>query len=135
MAAERRDAVDEQQRVALVAGVGEAVERLRDAGRRLAVDDDDRVGRRRLRRLDELLGLDRAAPVGLDLHDVGARAGELVGHPHAEQAVDAADDAVAGVDEVRDERLHAGAAGAGDRQRGDVLGLEGLAQERRSSRP
>ena len=126
--AERRHAVDEQQRVLVAAGVGEAVQRLRDTGRGLAVDDDHRVqaaGRRR----DEPLVVDRAAPLGLDLDDVRARAGQLVGHPHAEQAVNAADDAIAGVDEVRDERLHPGAARPGDRERRGVLRLEGLAQQ------
>ncbi len=129
VAAQRRDAVDQQQRVVLATPVRQALERLRDAGRGLAVDDDDR-GRPAARGgLEQLLDSDRAAPVGLDLDDVGAGAAQLVGHAHAEQPVDAADDAVAGVDEVRDERLHPRAAGPGDRQGRDVLGLEGLAHE------
>ena len=49
---------------------------------------------------------------------------ERVGHPLAEQAVNPADDAVAGGDQVVDQRLHARAAGARDRERDLVVGAE-----------
>ena len=74
LAAQRRHAVDEQQRVALAARVGRA---RRAAGRRRSTS---RRARRPSRRAPSraaamsALEVDRAAPLGLDAHDLGAGA-------------------------------------------------------------
>ena len=91
-AAERRDAVDEQQRVAL--GRAERRDVVAHAGRGLGVHDGDDL---RVRvRGEQRLGIDRLAPLGLDPHDLGAAARGDVAHALAEHAVHADDDDVAG---------------------------------------
>ena len=69
-----------------------------------------------------------AAPGRLDGHDGRAAALDHLRHAHAEVAVAADDDGVAGLDDVVDGGLHAGGAGAGDRHREVVLGAEDRAQ-------
>ena len=90
-AAERRDGVDEQQRVG-VAQRGERRDVVLDAGRRLRVHDRDeaRVGVLALR-VEESLRIEREAPLLLDAHDVGAAAAGDLAHALAEHAVGADD--------------------------------------------
>ena len=92
-AAERGDAVDEQQGVALA--LAEGLDVVADAGRRLGVDDGDHGGRRV--GAEQRGGVERAAPGRLDPHDLGPAAAGHVAHPLAEHPVDADDDHVAGV--------------------------------------
>ena len=91
------------------------------------MDDEQRRGPI-IQRRREALGLDRPPPLRLDALDRGALARQRVCHPLAEQAVDAAHDAVARSDEVDDHRLHPGAAGARHGQRGAVIGDHDPAQ-------
>ena len=128
LAAQRRRAVQEQQRVVLATGGAEPVERLRHPGRALAVHDGERAAAA-VHRRDEPSGFQRPPELALDADHLGAGAGQRAREPLAEQARDAADDAVAGVHEVDDRRLHAGAAGAGQRQRGAAARGERLAQK------
>ena len=60
---------------------------------------------------EQVGGVDRLAPLGVDTDDVGAVAGGDLAHPFAEDPVDAHHDRVARVDEVDEGRLHAGGAG------------------------
>ena len=68
-------------------------------------------------------------PGGVDQVHEGAVALGHVRHPRAEHAGHADDRLVARLGQVGDAGLHAGAAGAGDRQRELVLGPEHLLQE------
>jgi hypothetical protein len=128
LAAQGGRTVDEQQRVVLAAGVAEAIERLRNARGGLAVHDGDGVAAGAHRGHDPL-GRQRAPELAVDAYDVRARAREGSGEALADQAGDAAHDAVARIDEVRDGGLHAGAAGAGDRQCRARGGCERVAQK------
>ena len=97
-------------------------------GRALAVHDGERAAAA-VHRRDEPSGFQRPPELALDADHLGAGAGQRAREPLAEHARDAADDPVAGVDEVHDRRLHPGAAGAGQRQRGAAVRGERLAQE------
>ena len=94
LAAERRRAVHEEQRVALAAGGAEAVERLRHPGGALAVHDGERAAVV-VHRRDEPLRLQRPAELALDADHLGPGAGQRAREPLAEQPRDAADHAVA----------------------------------------
>ena len=116
--------VDQQQGVALAAAdLGDVAG---DTGGGLGVDDgeDLRVGVG----LGQLDRVDGAAPLEVDAHDLGAHAGGDVAHALAEQAVDADDDHVAGLDEVDEGGLHAAGAGGRQRQGAGVLGAPQGAQ-------
>ena len=104
------------------------VERLPHARRRLRVHqhDDLRTTRARDRGGEDVVGHD-LAPWGVGLDHGGARARRDVDEARPEDAVHADHHLVAGLDEVHDARLEAGAAGARDRQRERVLGLEDAA--------
>ena len=130
VAGQRGDAVHQEQPVMGVDGLGQAVERLGDAGRGLAVDDEERARGRVGRRLDQGVDRQRAAPLGFDLDHVGARARQRIGHPPAERAVDADDDALARRDQGVHHRLHPAAARRAQRERDLVGGLHRRAQQR-----
>jgi hypothetical protein len=70
------------------------------------------------------------APLFLDAHDLGAAAARDLAHAVAEHAVGTDDRGVARLEQVDEARLHAGRAGAADRQRELVLGTEHGAQAR-----
>ena len=69
-----------------------------------------------------------AAPGSFDGHDGRAAALDHLGHAHAEVAVAADDNGVAGLDDVVDRGLHAGGAGAGDGHREVVFRAEDRTQ-------
>ena len=123
-AAERRDAVDQQERVALAGA--ERLDVVAHAGRRLRVHDGDDL--RRGVRGRESLWIDGLAPLGLDSHYASPATGDDIAHALAEHAVDADHDDVAGADDVDERRLHARRAGAADRQGERVGGAEHGAQ-------
>ena len=75
-------------------------------------------------RVEQPLRIDRAAPRLVDAHDLGTAPARHLAHALAEHAVHADDRGVAGLEQVDEARLHAGRAGAADRQRQRVRGLE-----------
>ena len=77
----------------------------------------------------QLVQIDRPPPLRLHSHDFGARTAEAVREPLAEQPVHADDHAVARLDEVRDQRVHAAGARRRHRQRRLVLGPERRPQQ------
>jgi hypothetical protein len=78
--------------------------------------------------VEEALRVDRLAPRCLDADDLRAAAGRDVAHALPEHAVHADHDDVAVAHHVHERRFHARRAGATDRQRERVRGLEDLAQ-------
>ena len=100
-----------------------------DAGRRLGMDHRDEPSVPMLTmRIEEAMRVDRMTPRLLDTHDLGAAATRDLAHPLTEHAVDADNGLVARLDEVDEARLHAGGAGAADRQRQRVRGPKDRAQ-------
>ena len=127
-AAERRDGVDQQQRVGLLE-LGERRDLVLDAGRRLGVHDREYARVRMcVPRVKELVRIDRVTPGGLDAHDLGAAPARDLAHPLAEHAVDADDRGVARLEQVDEACLHPGRSGSADRQGERVARAEHRAQ-------
>ena len=123
-AAERRDHVDEQQRV----GVPEHRERcdvVLHAGGRLRVHDREHAGAGMLAmRVEQALRVDRASPRRLHAHDFGAGPARNLTHALTEHTVDPDDHGVTRLDEIDEAGLHARRAGPAHGQRQRVLGSE-----------
>ncbi len=131
-ATERRDRVDEQERVGLLER-DERLDRVLDPRRGLGVDDGDQptVGSGPLR-AEQRLGIDGASPRRLDACQLRATPSGDLAHPLAEHPVHTDDHVIAGLDEVHEARFHARRPGTAHRQGERVLGAEDRAQARRS---
>ena len=128
-AAQRGDRVDQQERPRAVDQLRDLFQRLVGAGRGLGVDDPHHLGAgMRGEGVAHRRRVDGPAPLDLDRVHPGAAAPGDVEHPAAEDPGDADDHLVAGLDQVGDRGLHAGAAGPRDRQGQTVLGAEDPAQ-------
>ena len=128
-AGEAGDGVDGDQGSGLVGDAGDLVDGLPDAGGGFGVDDSDHLGGMGLEGLADLVGVEGFAVGAFEDLDLGPGATGDVDHAAAEDAVDADEHVVAGLDQVDDDGFHAGRAGAGDGQGHGVGGLEDVAQE------
>ena len=107
-AAERRDRVDEQQRVGVAAArASGATSFSTPVDVSACTTATSRAPGFAALRVEQPLRVDRAAPRLVDAHDLGAAALRDVAHALAEHAVDADDHGVARLDEVDEARLHA----------------------------
>ena len=128
-AAERGHGVDGDQGAGLVGDPGDLLDGLPGAGGGLGVDDPDDLGADLLDGRADLLGVEDLAVRPFDRGDLGPGALGDVDHPAAEDAVDADEHLVARLDQVDDHGFHPRRAGAGDRHREPVLGLEDVPQQ------
>ena len=139
MPAERRDGVDEQQRVGVAAArASGAISFSTPVDVSACTTATRRACGWRALGVEQPLRVERAPPRRVDAHDLGAAAPRDLAHALAEDTVDADDHGVAGLEQVDEARLHAGRAGTADRQRQRVLraedGAEAVAASRRGAR-
>ncbi len=130
-AAERGNRVHHEQAVPLAAHPADVDQRLMGSRGGFGVHHRDHAhGGETIQRRGDLLGLEDLSPGPVDAPQAPADPLGDVAHAAAEKAVDADQNLVVGLNQVDQGRLHAGAAGARDRQGQGIVGPEEGAQSR-----